>query len=333
MLPRAAKSLLSIVALTLACHPALAEWYSDKQAIMGTEVAVELWYAKPEADALRLIKKVMSEMRRIDQHFSPYIDSSELSVLNQHANNKAVYAKPLSVSPELFNLLANAQVISELSDGAFDITFASVAKLYDYRKGVKPDRQQIAQQLPAINYKHIILNQQDRSVSFVRAGVSIDLGGIAKGYAVDRGIEILQAAGIEHAIVSAGGDSRLIGDRRGRPWLTGIKDPRSEEEMAVVMPLEDTAVSTSGDYERFFLDGETRYHHILHPKTGDSARKVRSVTVLGADAITTDALSTTVFVLGVERGLTLANRLPGIDAVIIDNEGKLHYSAELERPD
>ncbi len=333
MLPPAAKSLLSAVALMLLCHPALAEWYSDKQAIMGTEVAVELWYEKRHAQAEQILQKIMAEMRRIDQHFSLYIDSSELSELNRHASNKDAYAKPLSVSPELFNLLADAQAISELSEGAFDITFASVAKFYDYRKGVKPDRRQIAQQLPAINYKHILLNQQDRSVRFQRPGVSIDLGGIAKGYAVDRGVGILRAEGIEHAIVSAGGDSRLIGDRRGRPWLTGIKDPRSEEEMAVVMPLQDTAVSTSGDYERFFLDGDTRYHHILHPKTGDSAREVQSVTILGAAAITTDALSTTVFVLGVARGLALVNRLPGIDAVIIDNHGRLHYSAELERPE
>ncbi len=327
------RQVLTAIALMLLCHSANAVWYSDKQAIMGTEVSVELWSEKPPAEAADLIDKVMAEMRRIDQHFSPYIKSSELSILNRHAGDKKVYANPLSVSAELFKLLYNAKTISELSDGAFDITFASVARFYDYRKGIKPDRQQVASHLQAINYNHVILNAGDRSVRFKRAGVRIDLGGIAKGYAVDQGVGILSAMNIEHAIVSAGGDSRLIGDRRGRPWLTGIKDPRSEAEMAVVMPLENTAISTSGDYERFFIDGDKRYHHILQPKTGDSAREVRSVTILGEDAITTDALSTTVFVLGVARGLALVNRLPGVDAVIIDNVGKLHYSAELERPE
>ncbi len=327
------KIVLATIALTSLCHSANAEWYSDKQAIMGTEVSVELWSEKPREEAAAMIEQVMAEMRRIDQHFSPYIESSELSVLNRHASGKKTYAKPLPVSPELCKLLDDARTISELSDGAFDITFASVAKFYDFRKGVKPSKQKIARQLHAINYQHIILDCRRSSVRYKQAGVRIDLGGIAKGYAVDRGIDILSTMNIKYAIVSAGGDSRLIGDRRGRPWLTGIKDPRSEQEMAVVMPLENTAISTSGDYERFFIDGDQRYHHILQPKTGDSAREVRSVTILGEDAITTDALSTTVFVLGAKRGLALVNRLPGIDAVIIDNVGKLHYSDELERPE
>lgn len=333
MLFPAIKSLLVVLTLLALSHTASADWYSDKQAIMGTEVSVELWSHKPRASAAGVIAQVIAEMRRIDQHFSPYIESSELSVLNRHASDKHTYAQPLVVSAELFRLLTDAQAISELSDGAFDITFASVGKLYDYREDVKPNEQQIAQQLPTINFQHIILDASDRSVRFKMHGVTIDLGGIAKGYAVDSGIGILKTKNIKHAIVSAGGDSRLIGDRRGRPWLTGIKDPRSAAEMAVVMPLEDTAISTSGDYERFFLDGDTRYHHIIQPKTGDSAREVRSVTILGEDAITTDALSTTVFVLGVKPGLALVNRLPGIDGVIIDNQGKLHYSAELERPE
>ena len=327
------RHIVTAVVLLLLSYAVNAEWYNDKQAIMGTEVSVELWSEKSPAKAADAIDKVMAEMRRIDQHFSPYIESSELSVLNRHASDKNNYSKPLPVSPELFKLLYNASAISDLSEGAFDITFASVAKFYDYRKGIKPDQQQITRQLPAINYQHIILDARRGRVHFEHAGVRIDLGGIAKGYAVDQGIAILSAMHIKHAIVSAGGDSRLIGDRRGRPWLTGIKDPRSEQDMAVVMPLENTAISTSGDYERFFIDGDKRYHHILQPKTGDSAREVRSVTIVGEDAITTDALSTTVFVLGVKSGLALVNRLAGIDAVIIDNQGKLHYSAELERPE
>jgi len=138
--------------------------------------------------------------------------------------------------------------------------------------------------------------------------------------------------GIQHATISAGGDSRVIGDRRGRPWIIGVKDPRVEDKMALLLPLTDVAVSTSGDYERFFLEGETRVHHILNPATGQSAAGIMSVTVLGDNALDTDPLSTTVFVLGVEKGLLLLNRLSGFDGVIIDKSGKIYYSAGLSPP-
>lgn len=168
------------------------------------------------------------------------------------------------------------------------------------------------------------------TVHFLMAGMRVDLGGIAKGYAVDRGVGILQAAGIQHARVSAGGDMRLLGDRRGKPWVLGVKDPRSDggekSESAVILPLADTAISTSGDYERFFMEGEERVHHIISPKTGRSASALQSVTILGPDATATDGLSTAVFVMGLEKGLALIDRLPGVDAILIDQNHRLHYS-------
>ena len=157
----------------------------------------------------------------------------------------------------------------------------------------------------------------------------MDLGGIAKGYAVDRGIDILRRAGVESAVISAGGDSRILGDLGNRPRTIGIRHPRNRNEYAVMIPLADTAISTSGDYERFFMQGEVRVHHILDPDTGRSAQGLQSASVLAPLAVDSDALSTTVFVLGVERGLQLVNSLPGVDAILIDGSGKLHYSAEL----
>ena len=132
--------------------------------------------------------------------------------------------------------------------------------------------------------------------------------------------------------MSAGGDSYILGDRRGRPWTVGVRDPRNADAMAVVLPLTDTAVSTSGDYERFFEEDGVRYHHILDPATGDSARDSMSVTILGERTVLTDALSTSVFVLGPEAGLELVNRLPGIDAIIIDAAGRMSYSDDLVDP-
>ena len=158
----------------------------------------------------------------------------------------------------------------------------------------------------------------------------IDLGGIAKGYAVDNCIAILQGLGIRNALVTAGGDSRLIGDRWGRPWTIGIRDPRRENGVIALLPLVDVAVSTSGDYERYFEENGIRYHHIIDPKSGDSARELQSVTIIGPDATTTDALSTSVFVLGLAKGLELVNRLPNIDAILVDSAGSMHYSEGLE---
>jgi thiamine biosynthesis lipoprotein len=160
--------------------------------------------------------------------------------------------------------------------------------------------------------------------------VRIDLGGIAKGYAVDRSIALLRDAGTENALVSAGGDTRVIGKRWKHPWQVGIRDPRKQGIMTMI-PLEDAAISTSGDYERYFEQDGVRYHHILNPGTGDSAREVQSTSIIGQSATDTDALSTSVFVLGVAKGLDLINRTADTEAIIIDNKGLLHYSDGLAR--
>ena len=150
--------------------------------------------------------------------------------------------------------------------------------------------------------------------------------------AVDNAATILRHRGIEHAMVSAGGDSRVIGDRRGRPWTIGVRDPRRSGEVVAMLPLEDVSISTSGDYERFFDDAGERFHHLIDPATGESPRHVRSVTILADDGLTTEALSKSVFVLGVEKGLRLVESLRGADAVVVDSRGALHYSSGLLAP-
>jgi thiamine biosynthesis lipoprotein len=156
--------------------------------------------------------------------------------------------------------------------------------------------------------------------------VKIDLGGIAKGYVVDPSIELLRSLGIEHALVTAGGDTKLLGDRKGRAWLVGIRDPRNKGRQAVTLPLHDTAISTSGDYERYFEQDGQRFHHILSPKTGKSVSKVQSVSIVGKRSTLNDGLSTAVFVLGLQAGMDLINRTPGYNAIIMDNKRLMHYS-------
>ena len=303
-----------------------AEWYQEQQDVMGTVISVEIWHAD-FAVAQQCKRQVFDEMHRIDALMSPYKTGSELYRLNKWA---ADY--PVRVGDELFSLIERAQQISELSDGAFDITFASVGHMYNYRRQIHPSEEEIKAKLAAIDYHHIILNPENRTVHFSRPGVTIDLGGIAKGYAVDNSIEILARCGATNALVSAGGDSRILGDKGGRPWMMGIQHPRKREEVALVLPLSDTAISTSGDYERYFIDKGERHHHIISPRSGKSISTTISATVIGPDATTTDALSTTIFVLGSTGGVELVETLPGFDAIIIDSRGQVHYSSGLQPP-
>ena len=319
------------IALLLASHLGWAKWHGDAQDIMGTKVSVALWL-EDDQKAEQAVAAVMAEMRRIDQHFSPYIETSELYRVNQLAP-KASAKNPLVISAELAAIIAKANHYSELSDGAFDITFASLGRYYDYRNKLTPSEQQREELLPAINYRLIHLDTQNNRLWFEHPKVYIDLGGIAKGYAVDKAIEIVQGFGIKHASVTAGGDSRVIGDKLGRPWLVGIKNPRADA-VAITLPLADVAVSTSGDYERYFIDDKgERVHHIINPRTGKSTNGVNSVTIIGPLGFDTDPLSTTVFVMGAEKGMALINRLPGFDAVIIRSDGKVSYSEGLRPPE
>ncbi len=304
----------------------MADWLKREQAIMGTRIAVEFW-DEDSRHAEQCAEQVFSEMRRIDALMSPYKPDSELSHINRQAAKGAI-----QISEEMVNLLKKSLHISELSNGAFDITFSSVGYLYNYREGIRPTEQEIQQSLPAIDYHHVLLDEKTRSIRFTQSGVRIDLGGIAKGYAVDNGIAILAACGIKGGLVSAGGDSRILGDRGNRPWMMGIRHPRKKDAVAVMLPLSNTAISTSGDYERFFIENGERYHHIISPKTGKSVTSTWSATVIGPDATTTDALSTTLFVLGPEKGLQLIESLSGIDAIIIDARGQMHYSSGLMPP-
>lgn len=311
-------------------RPAQAEWYHDEQAIMGTLVSLTFW-SDDKTTAQRAIALVMGEMRRIDAAFSTYNPDSLVSKVNREAATVAV-----DITPELLMILDKSLYYSGLSQGAFDISYASVGKHYDYRLKQQPTLGLRRQLLPAIDYHQIHLNKVAYQVAFEHPQLQIGLGGIAKGYAVDRSIAILADLGITSASISAGGDSRVLGEKRGKPWLVGIKNPRGGlgDAVAIVVPLTNTAISTSGDYERFFFDDQTneRIHHILNPKTGESSSGIASVSIIGPQGFDTDPLSTTVFVLGVNRGLALINNLDGFDGVIIDSHGVVHYSEGLETP-
>ncbi|SNY53330.1 thiamine biosynthesis lipoprotein [Arsukibacterium tuosuense] len=304
------------------CSNALGQWQRMPFQTMGTQAYVELW-AEDDKRGKDLLVAVQNEFERINQLMSPYIDSSELSLLNREAADG-----PVTVSAELYQLLQQAEQLATLSDGAFDISFASVGFSYDYRQHIKPSTELLDTQRPLINYRHIKL-LADNQVQFAKAGVKIDLGGIAKGYAVEQAIDLLAEAGVKHALVTAGGDTRLLGDKRGRPWLVAIKHPRKSDDIVAQLPLTNSAISTSGDYERFFIEDGVRYHHILDPKSGQSPSGLMSVTVLGPDTTRTDALSTTLFVMGLERGMAFIEQQTQFEAIFISSEHQLYFSSGL----
>ena len=318
---------LTLAALILAAPTARAEWVERvADGIMGTRITVELW-ATDRAQGDAAIEAVLEEMRRIDRDMSTYKPTSEVSKVNAEAAKG-----PLKISAELFDLLDTSLEYSRITHGAFDITYASVGYMYDFRQHLRPDQAQIDQALPAIDYRHILLDPKAGTVRFSQPGVRIDLGGIGKGHAVDQGIKILQARGIQHALVTAGGDSRIIGDRFGKPWIIGIRHPDHKDQVIARIPLEDTAISTSGDYERYFDENGVRYHHIIDPHSGKSARKVRSATIIGPTATRTDGLSKTAFILGAEQALAIYNQLPDIDAILVTPDGRVLYTKGLEAP-
>jgi thiamine biosynthesis lipoprotein len=301
--------------------PRPSHWHRREEAIMGTAIVAEL-RAADAALGRRALDAVMTEMHRIDAAMSPHKPDSELTRINREAADRAV-----PVTQEMFGLLRRALDFSARSGGAFDITYAAAGHLYDYRAGIAPDEAALAGACALVGWQGLHLDEAAGAVRFARPGMRIDLGGFAKGHAVDNAIAILRRLGISHAMVSAGGDSHVIGNRDGRPWTIAIRDPRRQEGIVAVLPLEDVAISTSGDYERYFERGGVRHHHLLDPRTGRSPAGIRSVTVIAADGLTTEALSKTVFVQGVEPGLALVESQPGADAVIVDAEGRLHYSA------
>lgn len=320
---RSTSRIATLCALLTFATGAAADWVGDARTKMGTSVEVQFWHPDAEEGA-RLLEAAMAEFDRIEADMSTYVEDSEITRVNADAA-----FGPMLVSADLFDVVERSLEVSRLSDGAFDITYESVGHLYALRDRVRPDDDAIATRLPAVDHRHVLLDGAEQTIAFTAPGVRINLGGIAKGWACEQVVALLRRGGVEHALVSAGGDTRLLGDRRGQPWLVGIRDPDDGEGVVTRLALIDEAISTSGDYERYFDEDGVRYHHILDPATGKPTEGIRSVTVVGPDGTLTDALSTTLFVLGPERGMALLEALPDYDAVFIEADHVVRLSSGL----
>lgn len=313
--------ILSAILLAFAA-PARAGILQKNTSVMGTalEITVDVENAS-SAEAAFI--SVENEMKRIEDEMSEWKEGTYVSDINKNAG-----IKPVKVPDELFHVVSASVLISELSGGAFDITWASMRGVWDFRPGHEkvPSPEEIKKRLDLVNYKNIVLDEKQKTVFLRKKGTAIGLGAIAKGYAVDKAMRVLADEGIKNAIIKAGGDMRVQGLDNGKPWEIGIKNPRDREHLLAKLKLSNTSISTSGDYERYFIKDGVLYHHIMDPKTGYPAKKCRSVTILAPDTMTSDALSTAVFVMGPEKGMELVRKLKGVEAIIVDSVGGIHTS-------
>lgn len=311
----------------------------ESRILMDTLVSINIYAAKPvdELAIRRAMAEAFAEMSRLDSLFSAYRADSEVAQLNNAALTASV-----TISSDMDSVLRVAGWAAQISNGAFDITIAPVLRLWGFGTdsiGI-PAPARITAQMTRVGYKSLELATdpvtQKKMVTFRQPGMSIDLGGVAKGYVVDRGLAVLHQAGIRDAMITAGGDLRTLTSplTAGRRYIW-IQHPRPANPDSAAQSffgrfkLEgDAAVSTSGDYERFFINNNKRYHHIIDAHTGYPSARAVSVTVITSTSVQADALSTTLFVLGPERGLAVADSLPDVEAVVIyNNAGRLSWKA------
>ena len=300
----------------------------ESQIAMGTVVEITV-SASSEREARAAIREAFEEMQRIDDLMSSHRPESVISQVNREG-----FGRRVVVGNEVFQVFRDAVAIGEGSGGAFDITLWHLSRLWGFEKeGKVPSAGAIRSLVEHAGYRQVVLDEATLSVGLKNASVGIDLGGIAKGWAVDRAIARLRARGVRNAIVDAGGDLRVIGGRPGKgTWRIGVQHPRESDRLLLTFDLSDTAIVTSGDYERFFTEGGVRYHHILDPATGMPAQGCQSVTVLAPTAAEADACATAAFVLGPERGLAFLRARPGVRGVIVGADAALHWTDEgLER--
>lgn len=299
--------------------------------LMGTVVETDV-QGPDVATCQNALLLAYQEMSRVENLLSYQIPTSEINLINRNAG-----INPVKVNDETFQILKRAQGYSEKFNGLFDVTIGAISDRWGFsdnnRKEITvPSDSEITALLPLVNYKMLILNDHDTTAFLQKKGMEIDLGGIAKGYAIDRGVAVLKQNGIQQFFLNAGGDIYTSGKKDGiQKWRVGIKDPRHLDSLIATFKLSDYAVATSGDYERFVIIDGKRYHHILDPRSGFPSTKCQSVSILAPTAEEADAIATYVFVLGYAH--LKDNPRFNLPYFIVDGDGDLHYSPTLVTQD
>ncbi len=336
---------LSVFFVRLLPDKSESRFVSRTKSIMATPITV----VGEESPIDQTSTTVFEIFQQVDQRMSEWKPDSPLTEVNQQAG-----VAPVKVPVDLLAVIQQGIELGDLTDGAFDITWAALWGLWDFTPPhttpphnpptqsphtqtsafqfpVVPDQVEIASRASLVDYRKIVIDQEAGTVFLPEGGMMIGLGGIAKGYALDQAAEALVRQGVEHFLISAGGQVIVSGQRGDRPWSVGIRDPRgAPEDYFARLPMTGGSISTSGDYERFFIHEGIRYHHILDPRTGMPARAgLRSVTVIHDSAVMADVLSTVLMIMGKTQGMALVDRIDGAEAVLVDDQGQIHISAGL----
>ena len=295
--------------------------------LMGSRFSITV-VASNEKEANTNIDLAVNEITRIEKLISSWDPSSQTSNINRNAGKQ-----PVKVSKELFNLIERSIAISKLTDGAFDISYASMDRIWKYDGSMTemPSKAEIEKSVSKIGYKNIILNKNDQTVFLKEEGMKIGFGGIGKGYAADKAKVLLMSKGVKGGIINASGDLNAWGKQfDGKDWMVAITNPLNKEKAFTWMPVNNSAVVTSGNYEKFVKFDGTRYSHIIDPRTGYPSTDIISVTIFTQSAELADGLSTSIFVMGVETGLHFINQMKNVECIIVDEDNNIHRSNNIE---
>jgi thiamine biosynthesis lipoprotein len=293
---------------------------------MGTLVSITA-VADTNEQAQASVEQAFREIKRLEQLLSTWLPESELSRVNRSAG-----LQPVAVSPETMELVSRSVEIARLTAGGFNIAVGPAVELWSVtQRQTIPTAAQLEAIKPLVDWTLIRIDQEAGTIFLPRTGMRIDVGGIGKGYAADRAVAAMRLAGANAGVVALSGDIKTFGRLPdGAKFPVGIQHPRREGAVLAVIDLEDEAMSTAGDYERFFEREGIRYHHILDPVSLQPARDCQSVTIIAKDGVWADGLDTGIFVLGPAEGMKLVERLPGVEAIIVDKAGVLHVSSGLQ---
>ncbi len=302
------------------------EIFKRELLLMGSDFGITV-VANNKEEADLYLDTAVGEIQRLEKIISSWDPNSQTSEVNRMAG-----IQPVKVSPELFNLIQQSLQISELTDGAFDISYASMDKIWKFDGSLTqmPSKEEIKNSVRLVGYKNVILNPEDSTVFLKQKGMKIGFGAIGKGYAADLTKNKLQHMGAKAGIINASGDMCTWGKQpNGDDWMVAITNPKDKHKSFALLPIKGS-VATSGDYEKFVKFNGVRYAHIIDPRTGYPTHGILSVTIFSPSAELCDALATSVFVMGIEIGLDRINQLPNIECIIVDENGKLHFSNNIQ---
>ncbi|MDO8733912.1 MAG: FAD:protein FMN transferase [Elusimicrobiota bacterium] len=307
------KIILIFSIFLLGCSVRIKE-FSETKLLMGTTVEIKV-LSYDETIAKKSISDAFGEIARVEDIFSVYKPASEISQLNK--NGSAI------VSDEVIQLIKKSNYFSEISAGAFDITVLPIIELWknSRKKGKRPSPSEIESAKKLVGWRNILINEKNKKITFAKKGMKIDFGGIAKGYAVERAVEVLKKNGVKTGLVNAGGNIGCFGEK---VFKVALQNPRDKNSFITVLKIKNKSVATSGDYERYFFLDKTKISHIINPLSGYSADKSISSTIIADSATDSDALSTAAFVMGPKKGIELIRKYKNSECLIIDKEKNIY---------